>query len=71
MKKLIIALLIVISFASCSIKNTYRISGINQNGRMYTTLIQTTKNWDVSQSVEINGQSFVVMGVQDFEIVSK
>lgn len=71
MKQLLLIAAIALSLVSCTVKNTYRVMSMDQYPHNYVTLVQTTANWNVSSTVDINGHSFLVRGVQDMEIVSK
>lgn len=71
MKKIILAVLVVVSLASCHCVNTYRVTCIDIPGHPYLTQIESANEYNVSQIVVENGHSYVIDGVQDIELTTK
>lgn len=71
MKQLLLIAALALSLVSCSVKNTYRVVSTDNFPHNYTTMIQTTANYNMGQEIQHNGHSFKVIGVQDIEIVAK
>lgn len=68
MKKLIIAFLVVISFASCKSVNTYQVYCVDLGHTPYFTQIQSTEDYQTGEMRNINGHTYIIKHVLDINL---